>query len=828
MKKNKLFFITVLLCLFIIKNNISAQVTGDFQSQATGNWSAVGTWQTYDGTTWQNATALPDLTQGISITIQTGHTVTVDVALTANNAALKIIVNGYLKETGVITKTAGIWTINGTYEFNHISASGSGLPTATWNDGSTCSFTGITSSTTGINASQSFYNIVFNCPSMSSSLNLGWNTGTISVRGNFTINNTGSGRLQVCGPVAGTSGAFTTVTVNIGGNLVVDGSNATSTSTGVILTSNGTSNNYTAIVINVAGNVTVTGNSAANNAYTVFAISKGSQGGTGTTIWNFSGDVNVTNAALQNSNTAGGKFVFAKSGTQVLNLSGINSTAAPINMEVLSGSTLNLGNNTLSPSSGFFQLDAGAGIMTSLASGLDGNLTNTGTKTLNTSANYIFNGSTAQVTGALMPATVNNLTNNNPAGLTLSTSTTVSGTLRTSSTLTNNNTLTINGSFQIDEGGWATGNNFVYGAAGTLVFNNSSSPYGVGSGAAYWPGTSGPVNVTVQNTGGLLLQTSQTVSGIFQTSTSVANTFGNNLTVSGTVKLNSGGYFGNFSPTFTNSGTLVYNTGGTYGVNNEWGAGSTAGYGVPQNVSILNGTAVSLSGTRTVPGTLTLTSGKLRLGANNLTIGGIGASSSTNYIVTDGAGTLTQSVPFGTTVIFPIGASASSYDQVSVNPLSATNISARVSATLTGTAPTHYTYNAKEWNLNSSTPSSTVVGLTPSANGTGVYPNIGLYNGSAYVNTPATVTGSTFSATFSSFGAFVTGYGDLSTGINQATIAGVTFDGQTIHNNANADLQVFDATGRLMVSSNKNINMSVYSKGVYLVKSNSATLKIAN
>ena len=66
----------------------------------------------------------------------------------------------------------------------------------------------------------------------------------------------------------------------------------------------------------------------------------------------------------------------------------------------------------------------------------------------------------------------------------------------------------------------------------------------------------------------------------------------------------------------------------------------------------------------------------------------------------------------------------------------------------------------------------------------------------------------------------------VTTNISQNRISGVTFDGQTIHNNSNLDLKVFDATGRLMVISNKNIDMNSYSKGMYLVKSNSATLKI--
>jgi len=655
MKKNKLFYFVILFSLMVTSSGVLAQTTGDFRSKATGNWSATGTWESYNGSAWGDAAAIPDLTQAITITIQSGHTVTVDASYTANNTALNIIVNGYLKETGIITKTAGIWTITGTYELNHISASGSGLPTATWNDGSTCSITGVTSSTTGINASQSFYHLVVNCPSMSASLNLGWNSGTITVRGNFTVSNTGSGRLQVCGPLAGTSGSPTTVTVNIGGNIIVDGSNAISTATGVILTSNGTSNNYTAITINVTGNVTVTGNSAANNAFTVFAVSKGSQGGTGTTVWNFSGDVNVTNAAMQNSNTAGGKFVFAKNGIQALALSNINTTAAPFNMEVLPGSTLNMGSNILTPSSGFFTLNSGAGLITSHASGINGNLTNTGVKTLNVAANYTFNGSGTQVTGALLPASVNNLTVNNSAG-------------------------------------------------------------------------------------------------------------------------------------------------------------------------------VSLTSPVTVNGILNLTTGTLSLGANNLTIGGAGSISgagSGKYIVTDGAAKLNITAASGVATLFPIGVSTSSYDPATLTPATATNIAVNVGTTLPAVAPLNYTYNTKVWDITPTTPSSTVVTLTPStAVATSVADVIGHYDGSAYLNVIATKLGNDYTATFTSFSPFVTGTTNLGTSVSQIEMKDVTFDGQIIHNNANLDLQIYDMTGRKVLTSNKDINMSSTSKGIYIVKSINGTLKI--
>ena len=663
MKKIKLFLQVSLRNKFLLRkllpvlvfllsvNGLFAQVAGDFQSKATGNWSAIGTWQTYDGSAWGDATVLPDLTQAITVTIQAGHTVTVDVAYTVNNAALNIIVNGYLKETGVLTKTAGVWTINGTYEFNHASASGSGLPTATWNDGSTCLLTGITSATTGINAAQSFYNLTVNCPSWSGSLNLGWNTGVINIRGNVTASNTGSGRWQFSAPASGV-----TVTVNIGGNLVIDGSASTASQL-VSVTANGTSTGTTYIVINIQGNVTVTGNPT-NNAWTNFSISRGSQAASGTSTWNYYGNVNISNAQIQNSTTTTsgglGKWVFAKSGTQTLTLSSINSTVAPFNIEVLSGSTLNIGSSTLTPSSGFFTLNSGAGIMTSHVSGLNGNLTNTGTKTLSTAGNYIFNGTSAQVTGLLLPATVNDLAINNAAG-------------------------------------------------------------------------------------------------------------------------------------------------------------------------------VGLSAPTTANGVLTLTTGTLSLGSNNLTVastGSISGASASNYIVTDGAGTLTQS--FVTLpLIFPVGASTSSYDPVTLTPTTASAVAVNVGTTLPALAPANYSYNAKVWNITPVTPSSTIVTLTPStAVVTSVSDIIAQYISGSYVNTAATKSGNAYTGTFSAFSPFVTGTTDLGTSIAQTVLANVSFDGRIIRNPTNLDLQVFDTTGRLMVRSNKNINMGNNAKGIYIISSTSGTLKI--
>ena len=65
-------------------------------------------------------------------------------------------------------------------------------------------------------------------------------------------------------------------------------------------------------------------------------------------------------------------------------------------------------------------------------------------------------------------------------------------------------------------------------------------------------------------------------------------------------------------------------------------------------------------------------------------------------------------------------------------------------------------------------------------------------------------------------------------GLIQHKIAGVYFDGQTIHNEANTTIQLVDALGRIVITSNKNINMSNFTKGIYVVRNNAASFKIAN
>ncbi len=251
-----------------------------------------------------------------------------------------------------------------------------------------------------------------------------------------------------------------------------------------------------------------------------------------------------------------------------------------------------------------------------------------------------------------------------PAAVTraLGTTTTISSgaSLAIAVAYTNSGNTVVNGTFQLDTGGSVTGNNFVYGATGTLNFN-STSVYAVLNTHPYWPATNSPFNVSVLQGGITMTSANRTVAGTFATASSVALTT-TVLTLTGTCQINTGGSFTN-PPTYGNASTLIYNTGGAYTMSNEWNASVTiAGLGVPQNVTIQNSTALTtFAANRAMAGNLNINSGSLTLGGK-LLIGGNWTRVSTatftaNAKNTEFAGASVQTVtvsPSGTETFFTL------------------------------------------------------------------------------------------------------------------------------------------------------------------------------
>jgi uncharacterized protein YdeI (BOF family) len=129
------FTISIVALLMIICSfSVFSQTSGDFQSNTTtgGTWSALGSWQTYDGSAWVAATGAP--TGSENITIKSGDSVYVDGLVT---------ISGTLKNQGKMGGTDNFTFANGSV-YNHAEINGS-IPQAIWETGSTCMVTGYVS-----------------------------------------------------------------------------------------------------------------------------------------------------------------------------------------------------------------------------------------------------------------------------------------------------------------------------------------------------------------------------------------------------------------------------------------------------------------------------------------------------------------------------------------------------------------------------------------------------------------------------------------------------------------------------------------------------------
>ncbi|MDZ7260772.1 MAG: T9SS type A sorting domain-containing protein [candidate division KSB1 bacterium] len=288
-----------------------SQVTGDYRSVTTGNWSEASTWETFDGTNWVPATSAPTGTE--TITVRGQDTVRVDVAVS---------ITGYVKVegNGVLVVTAGSLEFGDGSTYEHARDAGS-LPTATWGQGSTFLLTG-TVQDAPANRNQNFYHVTFNTPNLGRNRDMGWKG--ITIGGNVRVISTGAYRWQMTTAAAGDTAAFT-----IMGDVIVEAGQ---------FSVQGTSNALTTFIVHHYGNINVTGGN--------FSIARGSQGnGSGTTTWYlYEGNFSMSNATTQNSNPTPGnaKLVFAKNGTQQLTFENVTYAGGQIHFEVTGSTTLQI------------------------------------------------------------------------------------------------------------------------------------------------------------------------------------------------------------------------------------------------------------------------------------------------------------------------------------------------------------------------------------------------------------------------------------------------------------------------------------------------------
>ena len=476
-------------------------------------------------------------------------------------------------------------------------------------------------------------------------------------------------------------------------------------------------------------------------------------------------------------------------------------TNTTTNIAVAAGKTLTIasgavfdnqvGNPSISAGSGTIQVN-GTYKYTNTTSGGSMSLTNV---VLSSSSTLIIGGTgttriPATIAGNVVWAStaggifVNGATNTIGGNLTLSSAASLSngngGTARA---------LTISGNLYINNGTY----NPQSGTGGTQVLTVNGNVYLLGTGKLY------AVNPTATGVGTVSLKGNVYI----QTPTDVA--------------LGAGISAGTLSFAGTSQQTITSDT--------------PTGY-VIGDITLNNSNGLTLGSDLTVNGALTLTAGKVTLGTKNLTVGSIVGATSSNYIVTDGAGTLSQTVADGATKLFPIGASASSYDPASVTPVTGTTFSAKVSSTLSGSATYGVRYNQKEWNITPAIASSTVIALTPSNLVESVTsPVIGHYVSGAYVNSAATmdISNTIFSGTFDTFSPFVTGANvDVTAvrdGVNNTTQAFATDNHLIINGTVTNDMiTVYGLNGQIVAKVNAAGKQTVLNlnQGIYLVNVKSA------
>ncbi len=339
--------------------------------------------------------------------------------------------------------------------------------------------------------------------------------------------------------------------------------------------------------------------------------------------------INGTNLGSINAVKIGGS-----GGTSLTSVSASSSQVTAVVPDGSSGGTIWIsdGTNNATSSDSYTNL----GFITTNSGGwntggtwLGGSVPASGTSTNVTIAHNVTSTSGDVNVGRLTVNSSNTLTISSSTSIIVNTASTNSGTIASNGTFvvsgvtyTNSGTITIAGTFQLNQGAFVSGTNLSY-SSGTLVFNHSSGQYGVANNHAYWPSSSGPTNVIVNGNGstGIQLQTgaSRTINGTL----TLNNTFDIQslglLTVNGIVQINSGGNFSSNTPIYGNTSSLIYNTGGSYGISNEWtGNSTTAGSGVPNNVTIQNSTTLTFPTTnRGCSGNFNIISGGATLNATS-------------------------------------------------------------------------------------------------------------------------------------------------------------------------------------------------------------------
>jgi hypothetical protein len=225
-------------------------------------------------------------------------------------------------------------------------------------------------------------------------------------------------------------------------------------------------------------------------------------------------------------------------------------------------------------------------------------------------------------------------------------------------------------------------------------------------------------SLTVNNSAGATLTGNHTIgntltltSGALAMSTGMTLTMGNNsdiIRIAGSLSA---------APVFTSLVDVRYQNIGALTTGNELPANDANIKSLMIEAS--GGNSVSLGRSVVINGDLTLTSGKLVLGGNDLSVNSITQNSTSSWVATDGIGALkVMNLAASTTQLFPVGASTSSYSPLSVAPSAAAqDWSVRVAPGVQPSVGVWYSNDAvqRTWNVTPYTAGSSTALTTATA-----------------------------------------------------------------------------------------------------------------
>ncbi len=409
--KSTFYLLVTLMAWLLPAVHAGAQTAGDYRSGTTPlNWNNVSGWQVYDGAAWVTATAYPGQNSctGCTVTIQNGHTVTLNV--NPPNSIAALVVGG--GASGTLTLTASSLTVGNTLTVQTGATLNLSTGSLTVNGASSIAGNVNDNSNTGINT--------FNGPVTKTAGT--WTSTSVTSTGNMIFaegfTNTG-GAFNAGAATVGDQKTLTgTVNMSFANGLAVQGNGdltvAGTATTGV--TMGGTGIHYNVrnltltgrLTVSTTGNFTVSGNTSMTGAGSFVDNNN-------TGISSFAGTVihNSTGAWSTTSVTTAANLVLSSGFTNTAG--SFNAGGATIgNGQVLDGNVLMIFNRSISiTGAGNLTISGAAGVRfsgTTVHYSIPGNLTLTGRLLVNTTGNFSVGGTTS-ITGA------GDFTDNNNTGI---------------------------------------------------------------------------------------------------------------------------------------------------------------------------------------------------------------------------------------------------------------------------------------------------------------------------------------------------------------------------------------------------------------------------